>query len=201
MRGDEHVARTLRDFGPALLDPCGRNGPGFAAGESRTAATALRFGSLPFGLDDLVVLAGVPHPIPSRTRSLSPPAPMVLCLKAWESRSPPGLQDRTEGSSLTETKASFACSADLLSPGSRLLRSSRRIAGLSGRAAMSFQASPWMAIQPPDQGAKGDAGWSSPVARQAHNLKVTGSNPVPAPRSALRASAGPFSFRPSWALT
>ena len=24
------------------------------------------------------------------------------------------------------------------------------------------------------------AGWSSPVARQAHNLKVTGSNPVPA---------------------
>lgn len=27
---------------------------------------------------------------------------------------------------------------------------------------------------------RGDAGWSSPVARQAHNLKVTGSNPVPA---------------------
>ncbi|MDG2531256.1 hypothetical protein, partial [Caulobacter endophyticus] len=24
--------------------------------------------------------------------------------------------------------------------------------------------------------------WSSPVARQAHNLKVTGSNPVPAPK-------------------
>jgi hypothetical protein len=31
--------------------------------------------------------------------------------------------------------------------------------------------------------AKGDvgAGWSSPVARQAHNLKVVGSNPAPAP--------------------
>src|SRR5215217_1017351 len=28
--------------------------------------------------------------------------------------------------------------------------------------------------------ARVDAGWSSPVARQAHNLKVTGSNPVPA---------------------
>ena len=28
-----------------------------------------------------------------------------------------------------------------------------------------------------------DAGWSSPVARQAHNLKVTGSNPVPATKS------------------
>ena len=27
------------------------------------------------------------------------------------------------------------------------------------------------------------AGWSSPVARQAHNLKVTGSNPVPASRT------------------
>ncbi len=25
-----------------------------------------------------------------------------------------------------------------------------------------------------------DAGWSSPVARQAHNLKVVGSNPIPA---------------------
>jgi hypothetical protein len=24
------------------------------------------------------------------------------------------------------------------------------------------------------------AGWSSPVARQAHNLKVIGSNPIPA---------------------
>ena len=29
-----------------------------------------------------------------------------------------------------------------------------------------------------------NAGWSSPVARQAHNLKVTGSNPVPATRKA-----------------
>ena len=26
----------------------------------------------------------------------------------------------------------------------------------------------------------GAAGWSSPVARQAHNLKVVGSNPTPA---------------------
>ncbi len=25
-----------------------------------------------------------------------------------------------------------------------------------------------------------DAGWSSPVARQAHNLEVAGSNPAPA---------------------
>ena len=32
----------------------------------------------------------------------------------------------------------------------------------------------------PDQPHNLGAGWSSPVARQAHNLKVTGSNPVPA---------------------
>ena len=34
-------------------------------------------------------------------------------------------------------------------------------------------------IPPPFEGTR-FAGWSSPVARQAHNLKVTGSNPVPA---------------------
>ena len=31
----------------------------------------------------------------------------------------------------------------------------------------------------------GDAGWSSPVARQAHNLKVAGSNPAPATNTPL----------------
>ena len=39
---------------------------------------------------DLVALPEGPHPIPFRTRSLSPPGPMVLRLKARESRSPPG---------------------------------------------------------------------------------------------------------------
>ena len=29
-------------------------------------------------------------------------------------------------------------------------------------------------------GQRFNAGWSSPVARQAHNLKVIGSNPIPA---------------------
>ena len=38
-----------------------------------------------------VVIARGPHLIPFRTQSLSPSAPMVLCLKARESRSPPGL--------------------------------------------------------------------------------------------------------------
>src|SRR6195952_158311 len=34
---------------------------------------------------------------------------------------------------------------------------------------------------------QGDAGWSSPVARQAHNLKAAGSNPAPATRSNAKA--------------
>jgi hypothetical protein len=38
---------------------------------------------------------------------------------------------------------------------------------------------------------KSVAGWSSPVARQAHNLKVTGSNPVPATNDPCKASAAP----------
>src|ERR1700730_1588294 len=46
-------------------------------------------------LAGLVVLAGSPNPIPSRTRPLNSPAPMVLSLKAWKSRSLPGLP-RTE---------------------------------------------------------------------------------------------------------
>ncbi len=82
---------------------------------------------------DLVVMPRGPHPIPSRTRSLSLSGPMVLRLKARESRSPPGLPN-----------------------------------GCSPKP-FNTQSHP-------------DAGWSSPVARQAHNLKVTGSNPVPAPK-------------------
>src|SRR5271166_4065111 len=46
-------------------------------------------------LAGLVVLAGSQYPIPSRTRPLNSPAPMVLSLKAWKSRSLPGLP-RTE---------------------------------------------------------------------------------------------------------
>jgi hypothetical protein len=37
-----------------------------------------------------------------------------------------------------------------------------------------------------------DAGWSSPVARQAHNLKVIGSNPIPAPKEKPGMFAGLF---------
>ena len=88
-------------------------------------------------------LSGVlKNPIPSRTRPLNAPAPMVLCLKARESRSPPGL------------------------PSALVLHSlSRQYA------------------RPPALRGRPVAGWSSPVARQAHNLKVAGSNPAPATTS------------------
>lgn len=80
------------------------------------------------------------NPIPSRTRPLNTPAPMVLCLKTRESRSPPGLPSTSNhipSHSTTRTRTP------------------------SGVHAFG-------------------AGWSSPVARQAHNLKVAGSNPAPA---------------------
>ena len=117
---------------------------------------------------DLVAMPEVPHPIPFRTRSLSPPGPMVLRLKARESRSSPGLQ----------------------------------------RGCLPFNDPSSRSYSPVA------AGWSSPVARQAHNLKVTGSNPVPAPKAPKdltprrgrrprtylskrpRRNAGLFSFRP-----
>ncbi len=42
------------------------------------------------------------------------------------------------------------------------------------------------------------AGWSSPVARQAHNLKVVGSNPTPATKYKIRYKKTPHvAYRPS----
>ena len=52
----------------------------------------------------LVIIAKGPHPIPFRTRKLSPSAPMVLCLKIWESRTLPGLIIMKIASSLKSLK-------------------------------------------------------------------------------------------------
>ena len=38
-----------------------------------------------------MIIAKGKYPIPSRTRKSSPSAPMVLCLKAWKSRTLPGI--------------------------------------------------------------------------------------------------------------
>jgi hypothetical protein len=49
------------------------------------------------------------------------------------------------------------------------------------------------------------AGWSSPVARQAHNLKVAGSNPAPATNTTAALRGGFFvpaaAFAPNRELT
>ncbi len=42
----------------------------------------------------------------------------------------------------------------------------------------------------------GGAGWSSPVARQAHNLKVVGSNPTPATKMTNKVKALQASLLP-----
>ena len=59
-------------------------------------------------------------------------------------------------------------------------------------------------FQPPRDGARSvGAGWSSPVARQAHNLKVAGSNPAPATNKRPAFMAGffvGFGGRPDWKL-
>ena len=49
----------------------------------------------------------------------------------------------------------------------------------SPRSAQRPRSPPNRRSASPDQPHNLGAGWSSPVARQAHNLKVTGSNPVP----------------------
>ena len=64
-------------------------------------------------------------------------------------------------------------------PGVSLLRKPPDGIGALARWPMTFRHSVFR------QGAQWFiAGWSSPVARQAHNLKVTGSNPVPATKQA-----------------
>ncbi len=57
----------------------------------RTCLSAGRFDLRRPSLAGLVVIAGSLNPIPSRTRPLNSLAPMVLSLKAWKSRSLPGL--------------------------------------------------------------------------------------------------------------
>ncbi len=82
---------------------------------------------------------------------------MVLRLKTRESRSLPGLPNATNKSS----------QITLLRP--------RPIPKAASKAAFcsskDYSTSKSIAV---------NAGWSSPVARQAHNLKAAGSNPAPA---------------------
>ena len=96
---------------------------------------------------------------------------MVLSLKRWKSRSSPGIAAGAhEGKK--RGKNPFTC------------QKAAAAAFLHIRAAA-----------PEHLG----AGWSSPVARQAHNLKVVGSNPTPATNSTTTKApakpAGAFGVR------
>ncbi len=105
---------------------------------------------------------------------------MVLTLKRWKSRSSPGI----------EAGAWFAhISSQIKNPSTvKGLRSTRSPPHTSGPRSSRprpclclarFASFPGHRARRQAQTTPG-AGWSSPVARQAHNLKVAGSNPAPA---------------------
>ena len=89
---------------------------------------------------------------------------MVLVPKHWESRSPRGIT--AGGSGITHSQFQKPLPAV----------SERRLFRL------------W-SISRYRRDEHGAAGWSSPVARQAHNLKVVGSNPTPATIAFFRPAA------------
>jgi hypothetical protein len=95
---------------------------------------------------------------------------MILRLKPRESRPPPDLQTADQHKTdITQIKIrTNQCSTNL----------PKRFISENNPAKRREQ--------------KFNAGWSSPVARQAHNLKVTGSNPVPAPSSSEDKNAAWF---------
>jgi hypothetical protein len=119
----------------------------------------------------LVVIAGVKLPIPSRTRPISAPTPMVLRLKTWESRSPPDLKRDT--SLINDDNTGPTKPSDKPWRGLEQPRSPAEGTAFEDEQTQRYRAAAGH-LQ------KSVAGWSSPVARQAHNLKAAGSNPAPA---------------------
>jgi hypothetical protein len=129
---------------------------------------------------------------------------MVLRLKTRESRSLPGLQSATKTSKSSQSqtlrpkakskrplkKRPFA----LNKPASCNKNAKSRYRNITNNAGQE-QPSPLAGNIASGKGqnkkngrvlatcSKDNAGWSSPVARQAHNLKAAGSNPAPATKS------------------
>ena len=112
---------------------------------------------------------------------------MVLTLKRWKSRSSPGIE-----ASALRVRNPFTSQRAVLTDGPfgvpRSCRE-RRVAGRRKVVTRGGAVRRQVCLQTVFQAASGllrhsdrhgDAGWSSPVARQAHNLKVAGSNPAPA---------------------
>ncbi len=113
---------------------------------------------------------------------------MVLCLKTWESRSSPGLQRTDARHQTTEDGRQISASAVHVLPLHKIKRApqtGRRAREISRSIERRPRSGP---IRPPSSALRPPfvAGWSSPVARQAHNLKAAGSNPAPATTVACR---------------
>ena len=107
---------------------------------------------------------------------------MVLTLKRWKSRSSPGIAAGAAGKKPIHMLPQGRCR---ISPSGGFCVSGgnppRRKRGGAARQPVRQQRNGHKTTPGPPRAAHhGDAGWSSPVARQAHNLKVAGSNPAPA---------------------
>ncbi len=145
--------------------------PGHVSRAGQPKASPCRF-------PGLVVIAIAKLPIPSRTRPISATTPMVLRLKTWESRSPPNLISDNNLSNTISKRT-----APSLQKQSKQRRGPKQPSFDPEKATPSRTDTRKSPACPADVSRKSVAGWSSPVARQAHNLKVTGSNPVPATKS------------------
>ena len=101
---------------------------------------------------------------------------MVLRLKTRESRSLPGLQNATQSSQKqSKTRNQYGTPSK---PTLFVCRTSLTRDNCFAIARQRQKPRYFAERQKPD-----GAGWSSPVARQAHNLKAAGSNPAPATKN------------------
>ena len=104
---------------------------------------------------------------------------MVLRLKAWESRSLPGLA--STGGRQGAGRFRRLSAAGKSRPGEAVRHTGRSRPGyLISMREPDFTRKPDRLFCDNRRKPGQDAGWSSLVARQAHNLKVVGSNPTPA---------------------
>ena len=112
---------------------------------------------------------------------------MVLPLKRWKSRASPGIE---AGAQEQKTHHNVQNNRPRVNPRAvfwplwpaSLEKDAHYWRGMEQPATGSPTSDPAKQIAPGCKPSSpiGGAGWSSPVARQAHNLKVAGSNPAPA---------------------